>query len=115
VKQASGASDIDCTACIACTADAAIYSLDVYSTATLSIVVPVIAILSAPHAATNGWLIGMLFILAFVVNVVAMLWVLKTDDYHVYVTERRLLLWSKASFVGLLVMIVVAVIVTFLS
>ena len=95
--------------------DAIKIALDLYTIVTLLPVIPIIGLVFAPWAAANGRLIGLLYGAAFIANLVALVLVLTTADYHRYVTKRRLLVWSFPTWMNLAVMVIAAGVSAILS
>jgi hypothetical protein len=87
-----------------------VYGLDLYSTATLAVVVPVVGLLFVPGAAINGRWIGIAYLVAFLADLIALVLVLTTEDYNRYVIKRRFLFWSYPTCLSLVAMIVGALV-----
>src|SRR5258708_2180742 len=95
--------------------DGVVYGLDLYSLATLSVVIPIIGIFVAPHATANLGIVAVAYLVAFVGNLAALIVVLTTPDHHRYVTTRRIAYWSYPTCLTLATMFGSAILVELLS
>ena len=83
-----------------------VYTIDLFSTATLGALLPLLgAILFLTKAATNGTLVAVVLLVAFLSNFIAFALVLTTDDLHKYVVERRLGPWSYPTWITLVALV----------